>query len=146
MTERAYNGFPAEYRNRREAERSKLFKTGSMKRPLRCRACGLHSFDGATIHAHDEDYHDLAAFVGLCYCCHMAVHKRFQDLKRWDAWRRAVSAGWKPPMTRDYRLFIKLWESPQKPFDGVPDINNWLWLLSDNEPDLFTGRDPVIPG
>ncbi len=139
MASKAYNGFSAAYRQKQGGAVYKAFTEGRILRPTSCLLCGLKVEDGATIHAHNEDYHEPFDFIGICFCCHMAVHKRFDNLPAWHVWQKNVSSGWKPPRTRDYRVFIKVFES-LKPVDNTPDFTNWAYLLLDTEPDLYTER------
>ncbi len=139
MVSKTYNGFPAAYRDKQGGAVYKAFRAGELSRPTQCIICNLNTDDGATIQAHNEDYHEPLQFVGICFCCHMAIHKRFSNLPQWKIWRARATSGWKPPRTRDYRVFIKVFET-LKPADNTPDYSNWSYLLSDTEPDLYTER------
>lgn len=142
MVARPYNGFPAAYRDKQGGAVYKAFRNGTLERPTQCVACSLTTQDGATIQAHNEDYHEPLEFVGICFYCHMAIHKRFNSLDLWRRYRQLVSRGWQPPRGRDYRKFIYLWEALERvPMPNTPaDYRNFLWLLADNEPDLYTER------
>jgi hypothetical protein len=142
MVSRAYNGFPATYRDKQGGRVYREFRSGKQIRPDTCRLCGLKDYE-ATVQAHNEDYHEPDTFIGICFYCHMAVHKRFDSLKRWQKWRELVSSGWQPPRNRDYRIFIKVWDdilavSNQNP--QTTDYSNWAWTLTDYEPDLYSPR------
>lgn len=146
MVSKAYNGFPAKYRDKQGGEVYKAFRSGQLTRPDTCVMCGLTAQE-ATVHAHNEDYHEPLTFVGLCYFCHMAVHKRFDSLPRWYRWRELVCTGWQPPRNRDYRVFIAVWDkilTKPKPQLETPHYRNWSWLLPDQEPDLYTERAGLL--
>lgn len=146
MVSKAYNGFPAKYRDQQGGAVYKAFRSGEMKRPDTCVMCGLTA-DKATVHAHNEDYHEPLTFVGLCYFCHMAVHKRFDNLPTWYRWRELVCTGWQPPRNRDYRIFIEVWNKLlkyDKPELKPEHYRNWSWLLPDHEPDLYTERAGLL--
>ena len=148
MVSKAYNGFSAQYRDKQGGQVYKAFKKGELKRPDTCTMCKLTEAQ-ATIHAHNEDYHEPLTFVGLCYFCHMAVHKRFESTPRWYRWRDLICTGWQPPRNRDYRVFADVWQSILKqpqPELKKEDYINWSWTLPDHEPDLFTGREPLDNG
>lgn len=138
MVSKAYNGFPAAYRDKQGGAVYKAFKSGALDRPNVCVMCGLTA-DQATVHAHNEDYHEPDTYVGLCYYCHMAVHKRFDNLRNWYQWRDLVCSGWQPPRNRDYRIFIRVWDNLPA-LTSQPDHTNWAWTLTDHEPDLYTPR------
>lgn len=138
MVSKPYNGFPAEYRNKRGSIVYKLFKTGVLTRPTQCVMCKRTAGDEPlSIQAHTEDYHSQTAFVGLCPPCHFAVHSRFRNLATWHRWRDAVASGWQPPKTRDYRVFRQLWDFFTVRPAGEPDKSNWAYSLPDVEPDLY---------
>lgn len=147
MVSRPYNGFPAAFRDKVGGRVYRAFKSGKIKRPTECIMCHLTVEDGATIQAHNEDYHEPYTYVGICFYCHMAIHKRFgRGLPAWKKYRAAVIRGWQPPRNRDYRRFAEWWETlegstalaAKEPSD--PDYGNWSWLLPDVEPDLYTER------
>jgi hypothetical protein len=139
MASKPYNGFPAAFRERQGGAVYKAFREGRIQRPTECIICGITSADGATIQAHNEDYYEPFDYVGICFCCHMAIHKRFSNLTQWRRWRASATSGWKPPRTRDYRIFIKVFEA-LRDTDNTPDYTNWSYLLPDREPDLYTER------
>lgn len=145
MVSRAYNGFSAAYRDKQGGKVYKAFRDGKLERPTECTICHLTTKDGATIQAHNEDYHEPFTFIGICFYCHMAVHKRFgTGLNAWHEYRAAVTRGWQPPRGRDYRRFSDFWATLQAglqlPHPNEPDYSNWSWLLPDHEPDLYTER------
>lgn len=143
MVAKPYNGFPAAYRDKQGGAVYKAFRDGTRERPTKCIACNLTTNDNATIQAHNEDYHEPLEYVGICFYCHMAIHKRFSDLNRWRIYRNLVCRGWQPPRGRDYRRFAELWAKlpiAENMLESPPDYRNWLWLLADNEPDLYTER------
>lgn len=144
MAGNPYNGFPAGYRDKQGRKVYNGFRSGVLKRPIQCTVCNQHDFEGALIHAHNEDYHNPLNFVGICFPCHMAVHRRFKDIKRWYVWRERIASGWQPPKIRDYRVFIDIWNSlPDTPTGEIGE--GWIWDLPDEEPDLYTGREPDAP-
>lgn len=75
--------------------------------------------------------------------CHMAVHKRFSNLKTWYAWREATLSGWQPPKNRDYRVFAQVWDTFKQEPIGEVDKSHWAFKLLDVEPDLYN-RDVEI--
>lgn len=142
MVSKAYNGFPAQYRDKQGGKIYKAFKSGELTRPDTCIMCGLTAKE-ATIHAHNEDYHNPDTFVGVCYYCHMAVHKRFSSLQKWYKWRELVCTGWQPPRNRDYRVFVTVWDGILRvtgPEMQKDNYLNWSWTLPDEEPDLYSGQ------
>ena len=138
MVSKAYNGFPATYRDKQGGAVYKAFKSGALLRPTVCVMCNLTA-DQATVHAHNEDYHEPDTYVGLCFFCHMAVHKRFSNLNNWYRYRDLVCSGWQPPRNRDYRIFIRVWDNLPA-LTSQPVFTNWSWILPDSEPDLYTPR------
>jgi hypothetical protein len=101
--------------------------------------------------------------VGACYFCHMAIHKRFQNISTWRKWANLVSRGWSPPTGRDYRDFAVTWSIVGKeatlgaesfkgiklgsPLEFFPQGKNFANILPEVEPDYYTGRklgDPLI--
>lgn len=146
MTTKPYNGFPAAYRNKRGAVQTELFKSGELRRPTECVMCELTRMDGAIIHAHCEDYHNIAEYQGLCFCCHMAVHRRFQEINLWHDWRDLMTSGRQPPKTWDYKFFMDKWFHLPILELVAEDINldNWSFTLPDLEPDLYTGREQIF--
>jgi hypothetical protein len=136
MTTNPYNGFPPSYRDKQGNLQYKLFKSGVLLRPTSCEMCRLTTSQHATIHAHCEDYHDVTEFTGLCFCCHMALHRRFSELGKWYRWRDLVASGWQPARTKDYRVFMDLHFHLPQPGDDV-DLTNWCFTLPDVEPDLY---------
>lgn len=138
---KSYNGFPGKYRESQGRKQSNLFKTGAVKRPTQCKACGITTGEGGTIHSHSEDYSNIYEVHGVCFCCHMAIHKRFQDLKTWAKWADLVSEGWQPPVTRDYDFFMQTWHGLRSETVDTPSKLNWLHSLPLEEPNLYNPTD-----
>jgi hypothetical protein len=137
MANNPYNGFPAAYRDKQGRPIYAAFKSGKLRRPTECVGCKANSFEGAPIMAHNEDYHNPTNFVGVCYGCHMAIHKRFQDIPTWQKWCDLTADGWQPPYSRDYRVFLETWFGVSREIVEKPSALNWLHSLPLKEPNLY---------
>lgn len=139
MTTKPYNGFPGDYRQQQGNQVYKGFRNGTLTRPTTCIVCGLTKADGATIHAHNENYHTPLDYVGICYCCHMALHRRYQAPDVWVAWLTHTTTGWTPPITADYKQFIAAFYARAKREPGQPikPVSEWAASLPLEEPDLY---------
>jgi len=137
MTANPYNGFPGAYRTKQAAKQNLLFKSGKMRRPNSCKACGLTEQEGATIHCHSEDYSNIHETFGVCFSCHMAIHRRFKDLATWQKWCDLISDGWQPPYGRDYERFLETWYGVSREIVERPNALNWLHSLPLVEPNLY---------
>lgn len=139
MTRRPYNGFPADYRDKQGDKVYKAFRNGTLERPTTCIVCGLTKDDGAIMQAHNEDYHRPFNYVGICYFCHMAVHRRYQAPTVWIAFLRHLAAGWTPPTTSDYGEFIRAFygRAKREPGEPVKPVSDWAASLPLEEPDLY---------
>lgn len=161
MATKTYNGFPTAYRSEQGRKTYGAFSTGELERPTQCVMCGHRKGVGAeninslmrmpTLQAHQEDYHRPMAMdsvVGVCFFCHMAIHRRFQNITTWRKWATLVSMGWRPPTGRDYRDFAITWSIiGRKEVELVQASKNFAHILPEVEPDYYTGRklgDPLI--
>jgi hypothetical protein len=105
-----YNGFSGPERDRLGRWQYAQFKSGRLKRPGRCTACGQ---DEGIIDAHVEDYsepYELPKSVyeyALCYRCHMMVHCRFNNRRAWERYKALVNEGtvFVPFKDRKFGLF-----------------------------------------
>ncbi|MBI1214108.1 MAG: hypothetical protein GC190_21810 [Alphaproteobacteria bacterium] len=91
----SYNGFSGAQRTAAQRWLNEQWKTGRLKRPCECCACGQET---GVIHAHAEDYSEpfkrgKTDRYHLCFCCHMVVHCRFQNRGIWREYRRIITAG-----------------------------------------------------
>lgn len=117
------------------------FRSGKAQRPTTCIVCNLTTTDGATVHAHNEDYHNPWDYVGVCYCCHMAIHRRYTEPATWLAYLNRIQSGWQPPQTQDYRKFIEAFRGSYKhktPPSNPLALDPWVTALPLEEPDLYT--------
>lgn len=137
---KTYNGFPPEYRDKQGGRVYAAFRKGTLTRPTACIVCNLDTTVGATVHAHNEDYHQPLNYVGVCYCCHMAIHRRYQEPDTWVTYLDSIAAGWQPPRTSNYRDFINAFRSTRHHANMEPTItlNTWVTDLPLIEPDLYT--------
>lgn len=146
-----YNGFPPSFRHRQGQALNDAFRDGVLARPIACELCELQRGDGATIHAHLEDYHRIETFVGLCFCCHMGLHRRYSEPDVWSSWLASVEALWTPPVTAGYTTFIGAWWGQWKRPIAVAAsaerrrLPAWVAALPDVEPDLYRpDPDPIL--
>lgn len=134
---KSYNGFPPKYREKQGYAVYKMFKTGELERPNECVGCGALASKGAPIMAHNEDYHRPLNFVGVCFGCHMAIHIRFKDIATWNKWCDLTANGWQPPYSRDYKVFLEVWNAVKYAQADKPKKFTWLHGLPHIEPNLY---------
>lgn len=137
---KAFNGFPGWYRNQVGRELSSAIRAGKLKARVSCAMCGLRRRDGAVLHNHLEDYHRMETFVVLCFCCHMAVHHRYGDPRRWGLWLGAIREGRKPPKASGYGTFRHAWSQLphlDPPVEAPRDRVSWAERLPVRELNLY---------
>lgn len=138
----AYNGFSGERRLEVGRLQNAAFRDGTLRRPMRCVACG--QMHGA-IQAHLEDYDRWRDYIALCFPCHMMVHFRARNAGRWDAYREIVRGGGRfaPIMERArFQGFISR-------FISTP-ISSWPAASKENRPDWLVldliAEGHLLPG
>jgi hypothetical protein len=139
---RDYNGFTGSQRTKAQGWLNRNWAAGTFARPDRCCACDQTE---GVIDAHAEDYSEPFTYgklmrYPLCFVCHMMVHCRHRDPKRWALYCRLIGEGWMPPayLTRNFPRFQKQFLNPaglptegweqhavpyRRPLDGIT-----LWL------------------
>jgi hypothetical protein len=75
----SYNGFSAEERKRTEQVMQVLRRRGFLSTKAGCSLCGSK----VRTQFHSEDYFDPFAATPICGPCHMTLHQRFKQPKRW---------------------------------------------------------------
>ncbi len=138
-----YNGFPPKYREKQGYAVYKMFKNGELPKPSQCIGCQNSTDNGATIMAHNENYHTPLNYVEICYHCHMAVHYRFKDPLTWRKWCDLTANDWQPPKGRDYKVFLRVWVWVRTTETVLPKKLTWLHTLPDIEPNLYE-PEPVL--
>jgi hypothetical protein len=116
-----YNGFTPDERLRHWQKAVILRRLGRFPNPSACAVCGTDKRVGW----HSEHYYDLTRCIGLCWPCHMALHRRFA---RPQGWARRVALSTAPPA----------WvaELPVKPFD----LASWLRSQGDDPTPMNRSR------
>jgi hypothetical protein len=89
----SYNGFSGEQRQKAQNWLNVQWKNGALKRPDKCCACG----NTGIVDAHAEDYSEpfgnhLQEYP-LCFVCHMMVHCRFYNKKKWLEYIELIRQG-----------------------------------------------------
>lgn len=108
---RDYNGFSSQQRNKAQRWLNAQWASGRLARPTQCVACG--QVDGV-IDAHAEDYSEpfragVTDGFHLCFCCHMMVHCRRRNDRRWMQYREIIEGGRRalPFIRRDWPRFAQ---------------------------------------
>lgn len=144
MTSSSYNGFPGPFRDKQGGAIEKAIRDGETPEPTGCTMCP--NVAPAVIHKHCEDYYEPVPFIPLCYCCHMAVHRRFDQPHRWHSYLNALATDWRPPplgangRRPGYGSFTSEWIGTERiPLSDPPlPLSEWAARLPMVEPDLHT--------
>lgn len=97
-----YNGWSPEERRATVPIQLEAFRTGLIKRPIRCSICGFDTPKHPSgIVLHNERYDQPLVGFGSCRRCHARLHERFDNPIRWlrlldrvaapDCWARKLS-------------------------------------------------------
>lgn len=94
MAKTSYNGFDAEQRTRADAWYNQQKADGAIVVAAMCCTCSSRD----RVNGHTEDYSEpFGAHIGafdLCWICHMMVHCRHRNPRRWAQYINVLEAGW----------------------------------------------------
>lgn len=133
-----YNGWTSAEREKGGRVQYAAFRSGTHTKPTTCELCGTTTAHGTQVHAHCEDYDRPLEYHGLCYSCHMGLHRRYREPVLWVAWLKVVASGRRPRPTISYRVFLESWRhGPDADHGDRPrPIPRWVIDLPLVEPDL----------